>query len=333
MLCDWGRYNPIPFLHWRQKKKEVGTRIHGNSHWTQKVYKDHWISAVTLRMRSRHAKDCTVCMQQSLEMETNLSFQSNKSGKGGTNSLKDMKNTHIDLMLLQDGGAINFLPQRIHLHLRHHDGNRAATCGQRGTGTRVNLHPWSEEWFFIVPEWVIFSLAGNLISRQSTGRCNKSTCRAHVFHMLILSACFVPACCHSCSVYSHIVTHWLHAHTWLKEHIVCVLHKNRHIFIAQCHTFLLSWAFHRARALLPYLWHNLPHIPLFSQLQPCADLRPPLSGGLAEPPSIHLYSTVLFHGAACYSALSFLLMLLSHQGPGVGLKHSHTTFITHRCRQ
>ena len=39
---------------------------------------------------------------------------------------------------------------------------------------------------------------------------------------------FVPACCHSCSGYSHMVTHWLHAHVWLKEHIVCVLPQNCH---------------------------------------------------------------------------------------------------------
>ena len=53
-----------------------------------------------------------------------------------------MKNTYIDLMLLQDGATI-LIPQRIrlHLHLRHYDGNQATTCGQRGTGTRGNLHP------------------------------------------------------------------------------------------------------------------------------------------------------------------------------------------------
>ena len=49
-------------------------------------------------------------------------------------------NTIIDLKLLQDGDTI-LLPQRIRLHLRHHDGNQAATCGQRGTGIRGNLHP------------------------------------------------------------------------------------------------------------------------------------------------------------------------------------------------
>ena len=86
-------------------------------------------------------------IQQSLEMETNLSLQSNKSDRGAISSLKAMKNTIIDLMLLHDGDAI-LLPQRIRLHLRHHDGNQAATCGQRGTGIRGNLHPGVNSEFF-----------------------------------------------------------------------------------------------------------------------------------------------------------------------------------------
>ena len=61
--------------------------------------------------------------------------------------LKAMKNTKIDLMLLQDGDTI-LLPQRIRLHLRHHDGNQAAACGQCGTGTRENLHPAVNSDFF-----------------------------------------------------------------------------------------------------------------------------------------------------------------------------------------
>ena len=70
-----------------------------------------------------------------------LSLQSSKSDKGAINSLKALKNTHIDLMLFQDGDAV-FLPQRFRLH-------QAALCGQRGTGIRGNLHLgvnyWSEE--------------------------------------------------------------------------------------------------------------------------------------------------------------------------------------------
>ena len=71
--------------------------------------------------------------QQSLAVETHLSLQSNESDKGAINSLKALKNMHIDLMLQHD--------LRIRLHLRHHDGNQTATCGQRGTGTHGNLDP------------------------------------------------------------------------------------------------------------------------------------------------------------------------------------------------
>ena len=44
-------------------------------------------------------------------------------------------------------------PQRIRLHLRHHDGNQTATCGQRGTEFRGNLHPGvSSDFSSIVPD-------------------------------------------------------------------------------------------------------------------------------------------------------------------------------------
>ena len=79
--------------------------------------------------------------------ETNLFLQSNKSDKDAINTFKDLKNTTIDLMLVQDGGTI-FLPQRSHLNLRHHDGNQAATCGQRGAGTRGILHLGVNSDFF-----------------------------------------------------------------------------------------------------------------------------------------------------------------------------------------
>ena len=85
--------------------------------------------------------------QQSLEVETNLSLQSNKSDKGAINSLKALKNTHIDLMLLQDlqDRDTILLPQRIRFHLRHHDGNQASICGQRGTGDAWKSSSWNEQ--------------------------------------------------------------------------------------------------------------------------------------------------------------------------------------------
>ena len=51
-------------------------------------------------------------------------------------------------MLLQDGDTV-LLPQRMRLHLRHHDGNQAATCGQRGTGIRGSSHPGVNSVFFL----------------------------------------------------------------------------------------------------------------------------------------------------------------------------------------
>ena len=96
-------------------------------------------------MRSKHAKYCITNLLRSLEVETNLSLQSNKSDKGLINNLKALRNTIIGLMLLQDGDTI-LLPQRI--HLRHHDGNQAASCGQLGTGTRGSLYPGVNSDFF-----------------------------------------------------------------------------------------------------------------------------------------------------------------------------------------
>ena len=109
-------------------------------------------------------KNTVPCMsiQQSLEVETKLSLQSFKSDKGAINSLRALRNMIIDLKLLQDGDTI-LLPQRIHLHLRHHDGNQAATCGQLGAGMRGNHHPGlnSEFVFFFNRSSDVISLAEN----------------------------------------------------------------------------------------------------------------------------------------------------------------------------
>ena len=92
-------------------------------------------------------KNCTKSIQRPLQVETILSIQSNKSDKGVINTLKALENMHIDLKLLQDGDTI-LLPQRIRLHLRHHDGNQAANCGQLGAGIRGNLHHGVNRDFF-----------------------------------------------------------------------------------------------------------------------------------------------------------------------------------------
>ena len=70
--------------------------------------------------------------------------------------------------------------------------------------------------------------------------CKQYTVRAHVFLMLILSACLSQLVCRSCSGHSHTATHRLHAHAWPKEHSVCVLPPKQSHLIAQCHTLHLT---------------------------------------------------------------------------------------------
>ena len=126
-----------------------------------------------------------------LEVETNLSLQSNQSDKGAINSLRALMNAIIDLKLLQDGGTI-LLPQRIHVHLRYHDGNQAATCGQRGNGTHGNLHPAVNSVFkkkksSQTSDLYVVCRKLNLLAIDE--RCKQYTNRAHVFLMRILSGC------------------------------------------------------------------------------------------------------------------------------------------------
>ena len=137
------------------------------------------MSAMTSNKRSRNAKDCTKSIQQSLEVETNLPIQSNKSDKSAINNLNALKNMHIDLMLPRDGDTV-LLPQRIRLHLRHHDGNQAATCSQRETGIRGNPH------LGVNSDLLTFQMSDffachkfNLL--ESTGGVNST--RAHLFLM------------------------------------------------------------------------------------------------------------------------------------------------------
>ena len=118
-----------------------------------------------------------------------LYLQSNKSDKGVIKQLEGHEeNTHIDLMHLKDGDTI-LLPQRIRLHLRHHDGNQAATCGQRGTGTRGNLHLEVNSDFSKSFQNECFFASQNFNLLAIDGGCKQYTVRALVFLMLILSAC------------------------------------------------------------------------------------------------------------------------------------------------
>ena len=69
------------------------------------------------------------------------------------------------------------------------------------------------------------SLTHKLSRRPTT--CVTSTPTAHTFFSCsVCLSVLVPACCRSCpGGYSHIVTHWPHAHA---KYIICVLHKNCH---------------------------------------------------------------------------------------------------------
>ena len=129
-------------------------------------------------------------IQQSLEVETNLSLPEQQvRQRRDKQFLQAMKNTYIDWMLLQ-GGDTNLLPQRIRLHLRRHDGNQAATCGQLGTGIRGNLHLGVNSDFFQSFQMSDFYFACRKFYLLAIDRrCKQDTYRAHVFLMDSLSAC------------------------------------------------------------------------------------------------------------------------------------------------
>ena len=87
-------------------------------------------------------------IQQSLEMETNLSLLGNKSGNGLINNLKASRNTITDLNLVEDGDSV--LPPGRRIHLRHHTGNQASTGSQIGAGIRGKHHPGLKSNFFLL---------------------------------------------------------------------------------------------------------------------------------------------------------------------------------------
>ena len=136
------QYDEIALEDHFYDKKEVGTRCHGNCLWMQKVFKDHWISAVTLKKWSKHAKYCSKNTQRSLEVGTNLSLQGNKWDNGLINHLKALKNRITDLKLPLDGDTIS-LPRRI--HLRHHDGQPSSGLWSIWSWDSWNSSSWTEQ--------------------------------------------------------------------------------------------------------------------------------------------------------------------------------------------
>ena len=107
-------------------------------------------------------------------MRNHANSSTAKSPKKAQPAVRTTKNIRVDLTHLD--GDIMFPRQCIRLHFRHHGGNRATAGGQRGIGT---LHHALNSDFFVPDER--FSLAGDLISQQSTGEGVNSTSSAHTF--------------------------------------------------------------------------------------------------------------------------------------------------------
>ena len=144
-------------------------------------------------------------IQKSLEIEINRSLLHNKSGNGLINNLKASRSTITDVNLAQDGDS-TLPPGRI--HLRHRTGSRAATGSQIEAGIRGKHHPGLNSIFSSLFRGVI-SLAGNLISWQSTGGVH------HIFSCTVVAqTCFFLVV----RVYSHTLTSMhLHGSSTLSE--------------------------------------------------------------------------------------------------------------------
>ena len=95
----------------------------------------------------------------------------------------------MNVKFLQDGDTI-LLPQRI--HLRHHDGNHAATCGQLGAGIRGNLHPGVNIDFSLVVPVMLFRLQeiSSLVNRR------EGVNRTPTAHTFVSCTVVVQSSCH-----------------------------------------------------------------------------------------------------------------------------------------
>ena len=123
--------------------------------------------------------------------------------------------------------------------------------------------------------------------------CKQHTVRAHVFLMLNLSACLSQPVVTVVQV-TATLSRTDSTHTRGSRSTLFVSCPEQSHLTAQCHTL------HLARGTCtPSLSSTLSSShPFVSQLQPCADLRPPLSGALAEPPSFTEHDTCAHDAAA-----------------------------------
>ena len=160
-------------------------------------------------------------IQQSLEMETNLSLLHNKSGNGLINNLKALKNTVIDLKLPHDGDTI-LLPRRIRWQ---------ATSDWKSTWSwdSWQTSPWTEQYFFFncseisirLPE-ICNLLAIDGVCRQ-THLPRTTFSHAQMLHRLVFTCCQ--------SVQSHIDP--MHLHGSSRE-ARCLRFAQHLILIEQC---------------------------------------------------------------------------------------------------
>ena len=286
---DWGtchsiRWNCIgrPFLHCNK------TRRRHEQSWKLSLNAEGFQGPLNQRSDFKEVKQTCKKIQRSLEVETNLFIQSNKSNRSAINSLKALMNTIIDLKLLQDG--------RYYPSSTAHSSSSSSSRWQPSSDLRSTWNwdscessSWSEQWIcsLTVPEWVIFSLAGNLISWQSTAGAN-STPSAHTFFSCTVCQRACPSLLSQ--LYSHLVT-WRHTLTprtrvaqGITEHSVSVLRQKtvtprRAVSYVTPHLITPSTGTPSSHVL---------HAPV-NEHKPCGDPRCNPSGALAEPRPFTVY--------------------------------------------
>ena len=168
--------------------------------------------------RSKNGEDCLTNIQKSPEKETNQSLLHNKSGNGFINNLK-ASNT-----IVQDGHSTLPPGRRIRLHLRHHIGN--SSDGNSNRSRASWRRSWTEQFFFSSFFRDVISLAGIIISWQSTG-VDRHTFRAP--HFLMHRVVFLVV-----RLYSRTLI-YTHLHGSFSSASLCLTSKH-FILGAPCHT-------------------------------------------------------------------------------------------------
>ena len=179
-----------PLFTLRQDKKEVGTRSQGNFHWMQRVYKDHWISAVTWDSRSRHAKNCTKSIQQSLEVETNLSLQSKTSPTKAPSTVCRPWGIRLSTRSFYRMAILSFFHNAFIFVITMATKQRLVVNVELGL-VEIFILDWTV-YFFKNCSSDVISLARNLISWQSTVSV-KRTPAAHTFFSCVFCQRVCPS--------------------------------------------------------------------------------------------------------------------------------------------